>query len=347
MKTLIDLQDRDAPPALSDHFSQLPRRSPNIKLTRGIIGGVFVLIAAVSLNFGLRQYHQFQQEQRSRSLLEQAEGWKGQKNYQGCMIVAAQIPPDTTMAGQAEQLEADCKQHWISQQLQRPQALAQAGRYSDAIAAIQLIPGEIDKIDDGRIAALMEDCSQSLMQVAERYYLDPAGRLDDAIASLKAIPVSSRFHQQAVDQSQAWQSQWSANQAHWQASDVALRTGDLETAQTALAQITDHPFWKIRVDAMIQQIVAQQHRRNLVAQTQQFLAKQRLQEVSPIPNSVAGFSASRAKDPPSTQVQPELPSMNLSLDRLLDPSGRINLGSLSLLVFLASVFFAIDPRRWR
>lgn len=341
---------------LNDRSDHRPNSLRHLKLKHLLPGGiVFVVVTIAGLQFGFRQHQEFRREQQERSFLEQAEFWKAQQNYSGCITATNQIPPDAKLAPQAEQLVSECQTDLITQQLQKPQALVEAGRHQDAIVAAGLISEQARKVDDGRIAALEDECAQALMKRGKQFYLDPTGRLDKAIALLDSIPFNSRLYPQAIELKRQWQAQWVANQNHSRSAEVAMQMGNLDAAQIALLEITDHPFWNTRVYALIQQVAQVKTSQRIASpqlgrtpQSQQLPPSQQ-NETAPVLNPII-FSPTDPTSPPSTDYSPSTPapaSNNQILNSPIQPMGRINLNSITFFVFLVSLFLTIDRSRYQ
>lgn len=230
---------------------QMLRVGLAISLTSSVV--LLAGTIAVRLYTVTRVYEQQRIDQKHQEMLQRLEYLKTEKNYETCVAEAQRIPTDSLFYSQAQTLRDQCQNALTAASLTQAQALAAAGQLKDALAKAQ-------SITDGAAAAQVQQLtwqwSEQILQIAEGYYLDPSGKLEAAIQTASSLTPENSLYNEAQSRIRTWQQEWSANEVHWQAAQVAVSTYQLDAALAEIRQIT-HPYWRQQAGTLVKAVYAE------------------------------------------------------------------------------------------
>lgn len=202
------------------------------------------LLLAISV--ALRLYaigeanEQFRIAQQEQAVLNRLISFKAEEEYQTCQREAAQVPRESSVHDEALQLGEECQRAEVAATFQQSQILANAGRLTDAITKVQTITDSAAAL---QVQQWVLAWSNQILQTAEDYYLDPSGRLPEAIHTAGEIPSSSVLYSQAQAKIRDWQTDWAVHQNYWQKAQMALAAQRPRVALAQIQQMT-HPYWR-------------------------------------------------------------------------------------------------------
>lgn len=240
-----------------------PDRLQPIRLGLALVLTSSAFVASGSLAVRLYSLTQAYQQQRTdqmhQAMLSRVEYLKAAQDYGTCILAAQQIPAESLFYSRATILQAQCEKALTVSVIQRAQTKAAAGQLKDAIAEIQTVADRA--VTDTAVAAKIQqslwEWSNQILRIAEGYYLDPSGRLEDAVRTAGAITPDNPLYNEAQAKIRSWQQEWWINQSRWQAAQAALKAHQLETALMQAQQIT-HPYWSQQASTLIQAVYTEQ-----------------------------------------------------------------------------------------
>lgn len=200
-----------------------------------------------------RAYEQQRIDQIHQAILTRVDYLKSAQNYSVCIAEAQRIPVESLFYSQAKTLQDQCQAALSETTIQRAMAMAALGQFSDAIV-------EVQSISDGAVSVkvqqLVWEWSNRILQIAEGYYLDSSGKLQDAISIAEAITPNNPLYNHAQAEIRRWQDEWAANRNHLQAAQAALQSKQADRALSEAQQVT-HPYWSQQATVVINAAYAQ------------------------------------------------------------------------------------------
>ncbi|MBI4779711.1 MAG: hypothetical protein HY785_00150 [Oscillatoriophycideae cyanobacterium NC_groundwater_1537_Pr4_S-0.65um_50_18] len=197
-------------------------------------------------------YTQNQHNERDWQTLTRAVARKEERQFADCMAELRQISHQSLVYETAQLVLHDCQTEQHKLWLDESNNLATRGQYQQAIQGTDRISQDSVYYDEAQ--GLAKASAERILDIARGYYLDPSGRLNDAIAALKEIPATSSMSALALQRSQAWQQTWTSNQQHWQTAKLALDTDDFDAVQRELSMMIKHPYWDTRVQELLVEV---------------------------------------------------------------------------------------------
>lgn len=232
-----------------------------IGLALVLTGSAFLASGSLAVRlYSLTQaYRQQRTDQMHQAMLSKVEYLKAAQDYDACILAAQQIPAESLFYSRAEILQAQCEKALAAKVIHRAQTRAAAGQLRDAIAEIQTVSDAA--VSDSAVADKVEqfvwDWSNQILRIAEGYYLDPNGKLQEAVKTAGAITPGNPLYDEAQVKIRGWQQEWLINQSRWQAAQAALEAHQLDTALFQAQQLT-HPYWSQQASTLIQVAYAEQ-----------------------------------------------------------------------------------------
>lgn len=255
-----------------------PRKGDRFKLFRvslavvvSISAGAALLSSAVGTYFAVRRHMDTQVQHQQLALLQRAQSYQQTEDFAMCISYAEQVLPASQSLPQARLVLMECRNAQSRLMLDEANQFAERGEFAKAIALANAIPPSSSR---AIAQQLVLRWSTRMMEIGRDYYYSPANQFNAAIATLHAIPAGSPLYSEAQATLQQWQTEWATNAQHWQAAQTALEQDDLTTAQQAVMQISQHPFWTSQSQPLQQAIATKaQDRRyaQLVRETEAHL----------------------------------------------------------------------------
>ncbi|HEY9644952.1 MAG TPA: hypothetical protein V6C88_01210 [Chroococcidiopsis sp.] len=224
-----------------------PKKGDRFKLFRvslavavSISAGAALLSSAAGTYFAVRRHLDSQVQQQQLALLQRAQSYQQTEDFALCISYAEQVLPASPSLPRARLVLMECRnaQAWLM--LDEANQFAERGELAKAIALANAIPPSSSR---AIAQQLVLRWSTRMMEIGRDYYYSSTNQFNAAIATLHAIPAGSPLYSEAQTTLQQWQTEWAANAQHWQDAQTALEQDDLTTAQQAVMQISQHPFW--------------------------------------------------------------------------------------------------------
>jgi serine/threonine-protein kinase len=173
--------------------------------------------------------------------LEQIETLRAAGKYEKCINQAATTPQDSHLYTAAQALLHEC-------QLAQAKKFAAAQNFKAAIAEASKIPQAGAYHQEAQ--QLVNQWSETVLEIARNEY--ESGKLNEAIAITNAIPATSRIYPQTQAAIKHWQGEWKENTSYFKAAQTALNEGKWQNALSFGHKVTDTPYWKQRLEPIIQ-----------------------------------------------------------------------------------------------
>lgn len=243
LETQIDLKEHAAIPVIhNQHYLRI---------------GAAITAVLMSVVAGYNIYWQPRPNEKS---LEQIETLRAAGKYEKCVNQAATIPQNSHLYTTAQALVHEC-------QLAQAKKFAAAHNFKAAIAEASKIP-QAD-VYHQEAQQLINQWSETVLEIARNEY--ESGKLNEAIAITNAIPATSRIYPQTQAAIKHWQGEWQENTSYLKAAQTALNEGKWQNALSFSHQVTDTPYWKQRLEPIIQKA------KSKVAESKTTVTKQPIQ----------------------------------------------------------------------
>ncbi|MCS6814613.1 MAG: hypothetical protein NZ772_13750 [Cyanobacteria bacterium] len=247
------LKKEQEPKAYGNTTSQLPLPPPVVQPPRPrrhrestgnqptwLVGGVLAMLALTTGS--VVAYQKMQNDRLISATLQQAEGFKTEKQYDRCITHITQASSTVQSSQQAKNLLASCQdgkadQRAISQfqvELNKAKTLKDKGSCGQAIDLLSQLPKPSLKTDAGRAEVaklgdraktLKSDCAQNLLDIAKKDYNEGKKPVLEIISFLNRIPADTTAAAEAKALKVSYQTAWEADQSTIAALKQATANG--------------------------------------------------------------------------------------------------------------------------
>ena len=319
--------------APTDSPAPLPPRSSLRKLTLALLLTVaiallltaLILYAPATALIKLKQLTLSNLQQTQQTMLSRAQSYRtqaGESSQMNCLAEAHRLvdtKPQGKLYAQAQDVLKDCQDGLATLKIAEAQRQAD-GHQADAIALVSKIEGSMQP----QAIALSKAWTQQILTLAKTAYA--AGNLPEAQQMLISLAPDNPLYREVQADLQDWKQEWSTNAAALETATVALRTDQLDIAQTNLDRITSHPYWQAALKPVAQKLRDRQAEfERIYAEAQQNLDHDNY--------SVAGQIATRLPDSPPWGIRKHQITQEVDSARQRDNAKAIGfswlLGALS------------------
>lgn len=184
-------------------------------------------------------------------ILNQAQELQASGDFEACSAEAEKITSKSILFSQAQSLVKGCQNDLGESQLAKARQLASKGWLK---RAIDVASGITSGTAYESAQELIYVWSKHILSIAETYYYDSSGRMNDAIAVARVIGADNPVYAEAQSKIQHWQEEWQANQQHARSALVALNTDQPEVAFSELDKVAEHPYWQHRIQPILKAV---------------------------------------------------------------------------------------------
>ena len=245
--------------APADSPTPLPPRSSLRKLTLALLLTVaialllaaLILYAPATALIKLKQLKLSNLHQTQQTMLSRAQSYwtqSGEASQIECIAEAHRLvetKPQAQLYAQAQDVLKDCQDALATLKIAEAQRQAD-GHQADAIALVSKVEGSMQP----QAIALSKAWTEQILTLAKTAY--NAGNFPGAQQMLVSLTPDNPLYREIQADLQAWKQEWATNAAALETAKVALRTDQLDIAQTNLDRVTSHPYWQAKLKPVAQ-----------------------------------------------------------------------------------------------